>query len=233
MNKGLRNVFIGLAIILGVVSLLHTTRMIGAYNFPTYANEPGIMAGSKIIVSSLITPERGDFICFDHEYNNGFEIHGSGLSVFRLIALPHDIVEIRSGVVFVNNQNIDENMELNHVYVIKHDKYKQLLKKGELDKDGLMAYLNEDSSLVCMSTEIAKRNGLSDRMYIDPENKAEKEIKEVYQQNWNRNNFGPLEIPEGKYFVLGDNRDNALDSRYIGLIDEARIIGTVINVMYF
>jgi signal peptidase I len=34
-------------------------------------------------------------------------------------------------------------------------------------------------------------------------------------------------IPEGKYFVLGDNRTDSLDSRIIGLIDENDIDGVI------
>ena len=35
----------------------------------------------------------------------------------------------------------------------------------------------------------------------------------------------PITIPEGQYFVLGDNRNNSYDSRQIGLIDEDDILG--------
>ncbi len=45
-----------------------------------------------------------------------------------------------------------------------------------------------------------------------------------------RDNWGPLVIPEGRYFMLGDNRDFSLDSRYWGLIERWRIEG---KAMFF
>jgi len=45
-----------------------------------------------------------------------------------------------------------------------------------------------------------------------------------------RDNWGPLVVPEGFYFMLGDNRDFSLDSRYWGLIERWRIEG---KAMFF
>lgn len=38
-------------------------------------------------------------------------------------------------------------------------------------------------------------------------------------------NFGPVSVPAGHYFMLGDNRDNSRDSRYFGFMPRAEIIG--------
>jgi signal peptidase I len=40
-----------------------------------------------------------------------------------------------------------------------------------------------------------------------------------------RRTFGPATVPAGHYFMLGDNRDNSADSRYIGFVPRSALIG--------
>jgi signal peptidase I len=47
----------------------------------------------------------------------------------------------------------------------------------------------------------------------------------------NNSNFYNVKIPDDYYLVLGDNRDNSADSRYIGLIPRHEIIGRARTVV--
>jgi signal peptidase I len=47
-----------------------------------------------------------------------------------------------------------------------------------------------------------------------------------------RNNWGPIVVPKGNYFVLGDNRDNSLDSRYWGFVADSLVKGRPFVIYY-
>lgn len=46
-----------------------------------------------------------------------------------------------------------------------------------------------------------------------------------------KGSFTPVVIPEGSYFMMGDNRDNSLDSRFYGFVDREQIVGEAKRVL--
>jgi signal peptidase I len=190
------------------------------YIMPTTANEPGLLEGEQYMASSLYDLEKLDFVVFDHTH----EIFGGGKWVFRLIAEAGDTLRIADGITYVNGENIDQHLELKHGYLLTQEELDEIANLQEVSD----AYpINQDRYLVHLSDAFASgKNFLS---YKKDPNYIDKTIQKLYGHPWNLDEFGPYVIPEERFFVMGDNRHNAQDSRFIGVIDVSKIVAVIKN----
>lgn len=226
MKLILKITLVTLGLIAGTYFALRLSGVLQFFEIPNPANVPGIKENSIVFVSKWANVETGDFVT----YNNISKEFGHQVRLHRLVGKPGDTVELRSGELWVNGMNYDNTIELSHEYSLETEQFQELLKNGVIS-DEREGYEVRGKLLVHLEDRIASLHGLANRVYIQPKKNVYNKVKDTYKESWNLDHFGPLIIPEGKYFVIGDNRHNSDDSRTSGLIDESDIIGPVVLIM--
>ncbi len=56
--------------------------------------------------------------------------------------------------------------------------------------------------------------------------------RDPWESGFPRDEYGPVQVPEGSLFAMGDNRDSSDDSRYWGFVPEENIIGRAFLVYW-
>lgn len=175
-----------------------------------------------ILTDLFYTPAQGDIIVFapgkEHDPEDKFWVK-------RVIATEGQTVEIKDGRVFVDGEILDESYLSNICYF-------------DNDNVRFTVYVNgEYITVVCgtetyfvSSGESLNISGLDYNfeikdgdLYINGEYNETAVIETVPRITEN-----PITVPDGEVYVMGDNRINSKDSRYIGTVDIRKIIGHVI-----
>lgn len=221
-KKRIHKILIVLGVLLAVYQLLSWFHIFRLYQNSSFANEPNLPLNSRFFASNVIVPEITDFVCYKFED----EEFGKQIRIHRLIGQEGDVVQIKDGNACVNNKNIDMLLNLWHYYRLTKQEFDTItfsdaaIEQGR-EKDGFI--------YIPMTKVEARKYGLEEKKVIIKSTQVEPYIYEVFHKNWNKDHFGPITVPRGKVFVLGDNRDNSHDSRYVGFINASDITGVLIT----
>jgi signal peptidase I len=210
-------------VVVGVILLVFIIcNFLGLYSFYKTAsvdNEPSLKFNKMVSVTNLKSPKTGDIIAY--RFNETKRMH-------RIMAGEGDIIEIKRGRVFVNDKDFDKDISTMHTYKINKHQYLLLKPEGVIDPLKDVRFNQVDYS-VFIEDRVADKYNFSKYKLVSEEDETSEEIRRIFGKNWNKDNFGPLLVPQGKVFVMGDNRDNSEDSRYLGFIDSSDILGVVID----
>lgn len=195
----------------------------------TTSMEGTIKEGELLEVVESESIDRGDVIAFKHIDKSQNE----ATWVFRVIGKAGDTVEIKNAEVFVNNQKTKYSDHLKFSYRVST---KQALSQNVLDKfEGFEKGPNEYTFLLTdhQKSELDNNSNVLDitkMIRAANENQSGIFYPDSKSTNWNTDHYGPIQVPineDSLYFVLGDSRHNALDSRFIGFIKKSQVFGVV------
>jgi signal peptidase I len=131
--------------------------------------------------------------------------------VKRVIGTPGDRIEIRGARIFVNGEQLSERIVSTNV--IRED-------------DPRTSGLDDMAPLVPLAEPPAEGDGPY-TVYYDTETPLDHDYH-IYEIAGGRT----INVPDGHYFVMGDSRDNSLDSRWWGFVPRDLIIGRAMFVYW-
>lgn len=207
-----------ISIIVIVFIIVKSTGVLSSYRMSTNTMAPSLAINSTVITTNLSDIEIKDLVVFQSDKL-------PEPAIFRIVAAENDTVLIENGVFYRNGIEAD-NLNLAHSYKFPLSQYYKLQKSEKFYDDFGLTRKMKDTALIVISDQLA--NSFNVKRFLKEKEYTDKYIQEKYGRQWNKDNFGPLVVPNNKFFLLGDNRDNSFDSRYIGLIDKKEIIGEII-----
>ena len=202
-----------------VVFLLRTF-LVEPFQIPSSSMRPGLIVGDFIlvnkyaygirtpIINNVLVPvgniERGDVVVFSYPEDNKINY------IKRAVGLPGDTVEYKNKQLIINGQPIPDQELGNQSYL-------EQTVQGPME----ISAQTYRESMGNTQFDVLK---MADRPAFAPS--AVRNFPYSDQCQYARDgSWFKCTVPQGQYFMMGDNRDNSEDSRYWGFVEDKLIVG--------
>lgn len=140
-------------------------------------------------------PKRGDIVVFKYPLDKNIDF------IKRVIGVPGDEIRYINKELYVNGKRIEATPDGNF---FDKETYTDLKQFNE-NLEGVVHKIVENDKVLSMARPVQGHNGLNQCIY----------------------NMGDVvcRVPDGHYFMMGDNRDNSADSRFWGFVPKEDIVG--------
>ncbi len=156
-----------------------------AYGYSRYSLPFGLplIPGDRILFTE---PERGDVAVFKLPRDNSTDF------IKRVIGLPGDRIQVKSGILHINGQAVERRKIDDHIFEAAPGQFSRITQYIETLPNG-----------------------------------KEHLIVEERDNNPGSDNTQVFTVPDGHYFMMGDNRDNSNDSRFpgVGFVPKENFVG--------
>jgi signal peptidase I len=215
------------AVVTVIMALFGMTFIVQAVKVPTGSMQNTITIGDHLLVNKFIfapgktlpfLPQReirrGDIIVFKYPGNKYDPRRDESPNnrpivtnyVKRVIGLPGDRISIQGRNVIVNGTALPEH------------------RIEAVDK-------RDEKSPLVVEDDPARKPGETYNVYYHP-GSGDDQSSEDFDAFTHEGNGKELVVPENKYFVMGDNRENSEDSRYWGFVPREFVIGRAMFVYW-
>jgi signal peptidase I len=191
--------------------------LVEPFKIPSGSMMPTLLIGDFILVNKytygirlpvinkkvveLNNPERGDVMVFRYPADPGLDY------IKRVVGVPGDVVEYRDKRLSINGQPVPSTVT------------------------GTYSYVGNGLNYITAAVYEERLNGVGHNMMTEPDKPSVYPPQVVdfpNRENCSYNADGEgfvCKVPQGQYFMMGDNRDASNDSRYWGFVPDENIVG--------
>jgi signal peptidase I len=212
-----------------IMAFFGMTFIVQAVTVPTGSMQNTINTGDMLLVNKFIFApgprlpflpmreiERGDILVFKYPGDKKYPVRDGNATPYqtnyvkRVIGLPGETIEFKNNQVFINGKLLPE--------------YRVI---GDPPSAGTPGVGADTENATLVTREFEQRTPEEKYTVYYRSETMEKALKNIpTREDYTFAAPGkPYKIPNDSYFMMGDNRDNSLDSRFWGVVQRDLIVG--------